>query len=69
MKTVQLTPYQGLDAIIHKELIPIQQAFKSYEELAKSGSYRFDPKIFRKCAAKLQEVINIARDLAGKEIK
>lgn len=69
MKQAQGTMYQGLDAIIHKELMPIQQSFKSYEELAKSGSYRFDPKIFRRCATKIQDVITIARKMAGKEIK
>jgi hypothetical protein len=54
----------SIDKIIHEELLPLQQSFKSYEILAVNSSYRFDPKVFRKCAVKVQEVINIARELA-----
>jgi len=61
------TSNEQLDEIIHSQLLPIQQSFKSYELLATNSSYRFDPKIFRKCVTKLQEIINIARELANKE--
>ena len=53
-----------IDDFIHNELIPIQQMFKSYEELCYNPSFHIDGKIMRKCALKVQEVINIARELA-----
>ena len=51
-----------IDIIIHRELVPLQQTFRSWEQLA-NGSFRFDPKTFRKAALKVQEVIDIARQL------
>jgi hypothetical protein len=56
-----------LDKIIHNDLLPIQQAFKSYEQLACNGCFRFDPKIFRKCSLKIQLVIDTARQLTKEE--
>ena len=56
-----------IDEIIHQELIPIQQAFKSYEQLCQNPSYHFDSKIFRKCCLKIQNVIDTARQLHKEE--
>jgi hypothetical protein len=56
-----------ISRVIHEELIPIQQSFKSYEQLASNGSYHFDPKIFRKCCLKIQEVIDILRNSIKEE--
>jgi len=44
------------------ELIPIKQTFLSYAQLA-GGQYRFDGKIFRKSADKIQEVIDKVKEL------
>ena len=55
-----------LDKLIHDELLPLRQSFLSYEQLA-NGSYRFDAKIFRKAAQKVQVVIEIARSLTVEE--
>ena len=55
-----------INGIIHKELIPIQQMFRSYEHLA-NGNFRFDPKIFRKCVLKIEEVIEILRNNVKEE--
>ena len=55
-----------LDKLIHDELNPLRQSFLSYEQLA-NGSYRFDAKIFRKAAQKVQVVIEIARTLIKEE--
>jgi hypothetical protein len=52
--------------LIHNELIPIQQSFKSYEHLAGSG-FHFSHQIFRKCVLHIQEVIDMARSLTLKE--
>lgn len=54
-----------INDIIHNEIIPIQQMFKSYEHLAENPAFRFDPKIFRKCVLKIQVVIDNARELAN----
>jgi hypothetical protein len=53
--------------LIHDELLPIQQMFRSYETLSHNECFRFNPKIFNKCTLKIQEVILIARDLAKEE--
>ena len=53
-----------LDELIHSELLPTQQTFKSYEQLAQ-GDFRFSPKIFKKCALSIQKVIDAARELAN----
>jgi hypothetical protein len=55
-----------IDKLIHTELLPLRQSFLSYEQLA-NGSYRFDAKIFRKAAQKVQVVIEIARSLTTEE--
>jgi len=55
-----------LDKLIHDDLLPLRQSFLSYEQLA-NGSYRFDAKIFRKAAQKVQVVIEIARSLTVEE--
>ena len=55
-----------LDKLIHDDLLPLRQSFLSYEQLA-NGSYRFDAKIFRKAAQKVQVVIEIARTLIKEE--
>jgi len=57
-----------LDKLIHDDLLPLRQSFLSYEQLA-NGSYRFDAKIFRKAAQKVQVVIEIARGLTIMEEK
>lgn len=56
-----------INDIIHSQLIPIQQMFKSYEQLASNGSYHFDPKIFRKCCLKIQVVIDVLRNSSKEE--
>jgi len=55
---------QEVNKLIHEELLPIQQMFHSYELLANSGMYRFSPSVFKKCAVKIQVVIDNARELA-----
>lgn len=53
---------------LHKlitELQPIRQTFLSYAQLA-GGQYRFDGKIFRKSAEKIEEVIKIVSELTTK---
>ena len=54
--------------LIHDELIPCQQVFKSYEQLAGNG-FRFNTKEFRKCIACIQRVIDTARELVKEEAK
>jgi len=56
-----------IDEVIHKELLPIRQMFISYEQLTYNPSIHIDPKIFRKCAVKIEEVITIARGLAEED--
>ena len=55
---------QEVDKLIHEELLPIQQMFHSYELLANNGMFRFSPSVFKKCAIKIQVVIDNARELA-----
>ena len=55
---------EELNKIIHEELLPLRQAFLSYEQLSHNPSMRVDPKIFRKCAVKIDKLIIIARELA-----
>jgi len=55
-----------LDRIIHETLLPIKQSFVSYQQLA-NGNFRFDPKIFRRCAVHIEEVITIVRNLTQEE--
>lgn len=52
-----------INDIIHNELLPAQQAFKSYEQIADNSTFHFSPKIFRKCSLNIQKVIDIARNL------
>jgi len=54
---------EKIDEIIHKELLPALQMFVSYEQLSYNPSYHFTPKIFKKCALKIQELIDLARQL------
>ena len=58
---------EEINKIIHDELIPIQQIFRSYERLSTNSSFHFDGKIFKKCIFKIQDVIEIARRLSGGE--
>jgi hypothetical protein len=57
---------EELNRIIHSELIPIQNSFKSYQQLAGNG-FHFSPEIFKKCIKNIQEVIEITRSLAKEE--
>ncbi|MBM4137340.1 MAG: hypothetical protein FJ241_10990 [Nitrospira sp.] len=59
---------EKIDELIHKELIPMQQMFISYEQLSFNPSYRFNGKIFHKCALKIQQIIDLTRELA-KEVE
>ena len=53
-----------IDNLIHDNLIPIQQIFKTYEHLSQNPSFHFNREIFTKCVQKTQELIEIARELA-----
>jgi len=53
-----------IDKLI-SELQPIRQTFLSYAQLA-GGQYRFDGKVFRKSAEKIQDVIDIVKKLTTK---
>lgn len=57
-----------LNNLIHKELIPIQQIFKTYEYLSQKPFFHFDKKIFNKCTIKIQKLIDIVRELS-EEVK
>ena len=56
-----------LNRLIHDDLIPKQQMFKSYEALAGNG-FHFSHQIFRKVALSIQEVIDIVRSLTNEEV-
>lgn len=56
-----------IDELIHKELLPIRQMFVSYTQLAHNPSIHIDPKVFTKCAVKIEEVITICREIGGEE--
>jgi len=56
-----------IDKVIHDQLVPLQQMFKSYEQLAHNSFYHISPKVFKKCYVEIQTVINIARDLTKEE--
>ena len=63
-----------IDKLIHEELLPIRQMFVSYTQLSHNPSIHINPKVFTKCAVKIEEVILIAREIAegdknGKDIK
>ena len=63
-----------IDKLIHEELLPIRQMFISYTQLSHNPSIHINPKVFTKCAVKIEEVILIAREIAegdknGKDIK
>ena len=63
-----------IDKLIHEELLPIRQMFVSYTQLSHNPSIHISPKVFTKCAIKIEEVILIAREMAegdknGKDIK
>ena len=63
-----------IDKLIHEELLPIRQMFISYTQLSHNPSIHINPKVFTKCAVKIEEVILIARELAegdknGEDIK
>ena len=58
-----MTDATQINDLVHKELLPIRQMFISYSELAHNPSVRVDPKIFKKCANKVQQLIDIAREL------
>ena len=63
-----------IDKLIHEELLPIRQMFVSYTQLSHNPSIHINPKVFTKCAVKIEEVILIARELAegdknGEDIK
>jgi len=53
----------NIDKIIHEEMLPIRQMFVSYSELAKNPLIHFDPKVFKKCAMKIEELIGILREV------
>ena len=55
-----------IDKLIHEELLPIRQMFISYTQLSHNPSIHINPKVFTKCAVKIEEVILIAREMAGK---
>jgi len=52
---------QRIDKLVHEELLPIRQMFLSYSELAYNPSVHIDPKVFKKCALKIAEVITIVK--------
>jgi len=53
-----------IDKLIHEELLPIRQMFVSYTQLSHNPSIHISPKVFTKCAVKIEEVILIAREMA-----
>lgn len=52
---------QRIDKLVHEELLPIRQMFLSYFKLAYNPSVHIDPKVFKKCALKIEEVITIVK--------
>jgi hypothetical protein len=55
-----------VDKLTH-ELLPVVQMLHSYEQLANNPSFRLSPKIFRKCALKIEEVRGKIREELTKE--
>ena len=56
-----------IDKLIHEELLPIRQMFISYTQLSHNPLIHINPKVFTKCAVKIDEVITICREVGGKE--
>lgn len=52
-----------LSELTHK-ILPLQQMFHSYEKLANNSFFHFSPHIFKKCAMKCQELIELTREIA-----
>lgn len=53
-----------LNNFIHNKLITLQQKFVLYRQLSYNPQFRFNGEAFTECINAIQEVINIARDLA-----
>ena len=46
---------------IIQDLYSTKQMFQSYEKLVQNESFRVNPKIFRKCVGKIDELIIITK--------
>lgn len=60
---------EQINNIIHNDLIPIQQIFRNYEKLSHNPSFYFNGEIFRECALKIEEIIEILREFARNNSK
>ena len=61
--TVEVNIIKEIDDIIHNELLPIQDRFRSYLILINSPSFRLGDKQITKCIKNCNDLIDIARRL------
>lgn len=54
---------ERINKLIHDEILPIQNMFKSYKQLSYNPAFHFNGGIFDKCIRRCQELIEIAREL------